>query len=227
MPIEDRIGHKGSGYQNSIYIFNAIKKYGSENFVYEILATTNNQEVADELEKQYIEQFDSKNHDIGYNIKEGGSAGKHSEETKQKIAQSIREKEWSEEALAGRAKGGKSWKGKKRGPKTDEQKAQTSEFMKMRHQRDGHPMQGKHHTEETRKLIGEASKGRKNSEEHKQKLISSRLMSKEREEAIIKAYLEGMPYKEIETIFNTSSSCIARVAKRNNLPKRPHRGYKH
>ena len=33
--LEDRMGKNGSQYKNSAYIYNAIKKYGAENFSYD------------------------------------------------------------------------------------------------------------------------------------------------------------------------------------------------
>ena len=74
-------------YDNSIYLHSAIIKYGKENFKYEILWICNNQEEADEIEKYYIEKYNSRDNSIGYNLKEGGRGGRHSEETKAKISQ--------------------------------------------------------------------------------------------------------------------------------------------
>jgi len=71
----------GAGYVHCAYLHNAINKYGADKFCYEILATTSNQENADYLEDYYINYFDSRNKDKGYNIREGGSRGKNSDET--------------------------------------------------------------------------------------------------------------------------------------------------
>ncbi len=66
------------------YIHHAIAKYGSENFIFEAIATCRNQKDADIIEDQLIQQYDSRNKEKGYNLKAGGSHGEHSEETKQK-----------------------------------------------------------------------------------------------------------------------------------------------
>jgi group I intron endonuclease len=63
----------------------AIKKYGAQNFLPELLILCHTQEVADLWEKEFIAKFDSIQN--GYNILEGGSGisrkgTKHSEETK-------------------------------------------------------------------------------------------------------------------------------------------------
>lgn len=49
----------------------AIKKYGKENFTRTILEECDNQ-FLNEREKHWINYFDSTNHDIGYNVAEGG-----------------------------------------------------------------------------------------------------------------------------------------------------------
>ena len=66
------------------YVHHAIAKYGSENFVFEIIAMCSTQEDADAIEDQLIQQYDSRNKEKGYNLKTGGSHGVHSEETKKK-----------------------------------------------------------------------------------------------------------------------------------------------
>jgi group I intron endonuclease len=54
------------------YISRAMKKYGVENFTYEVIACCRTQEDADELETQLIKQYDSQNKEHGYNIAPGG-----------------------------------------------------------------------------------------------------------------------------------------------------------
>lgn len=68
------------------YLFNAISKYNKNNFNIKPLYICNNQEEANILENYYIIKFNSRNRDFGYNLKEGGSFGKHSDETKQKLS---------------------------------------------------------------------------------------------------------------------------------------------
>lgn len=69
------------------YISRAIAKYGIENFVFEVIATCQTQEDADEVESTLIFQYDSRNKQFGYNVKPGGNVAPHAEETKQKIRQ--------------------------------------------------------------------------------------------------------------------------------------------
>jgi group I intron endonuclease len=52
--------------------YRAIRKYGFEIFTFEILCNASSQKEADELEKFWINEFNSTNNDIGYNISPGG-----------------------------------------------------------------------------------------------------------------------------------------------------------
>lgn len=68
----------------------AVKKYGKENFKKEIIVEGNfNQNLLNELEKHYIQLFNSTNKYIGYNISKGGFNAwlEHTEETKRKISE--------------------------------------------------------------------------------------------------------------------------------------------
>ena len=67
---------------------NSIQKYGIDNFVIEEIDFAETPEKADELEKFYIKKFDTIA--SGYNLKEGGSNGLLSTETKKKISESLR-----------------------------------------------------------------------------------------------------------------------------------------
>jgi group I intron endonuclease len=70
-------------------LYNAMYAHGIENFSIELLETCNTQDELNESEVYFILAFDTiKN---GYNIKEGGDSGRHSEETKQVISQKTKE----------------------------------------------------------------------------------------------------------------------------------------
>jgi group I intron endonuclease len=56
------------------YVHRAMKKYGIDNFVYEVIATCKTSEDADETEMLLIKQYDSRNKDFGYNIAPGGDS---------------------------------------------------------------------------------------------------------------------------------------------------------
>lgn len=79
-----------SRYKDSPRFYNAIQKYGWDNFTHEILSEIEDQNEADNQEIALIEYFDSTNPEKGYNISHGGNAptrGKHlSEETRKKMS---------------------------------------------------------------------------------------------------------------------------------------------
>jgi len=76
----------GSGYVGCFHIQRAIEKYGKDKFFYEVLAATSDQNVADYLEESFIKEFDSFCRENGYNLKMGGSRGKCSQETRDKLS---------------------------------------------------------------------------------------------------------------------------------------------
>jgi hypothetical protein len=78
-----RLGQHVSS-KKCVKLYNALKKYGKEKFTMECLAVSHTQEVADYWEKYFIGRYDSI--ETGYNLRDGGSRGKHSQETKEKIS---------------------------------------------------------------------------------------------------------------------------------------------
>jgi group I intron endonuclease len=92
-------GDSGYGYKGCIYLEYAIKKYGWDQFYYKLLDVCNDQETADYLEQYYIKKYNSVNIQYGYNLKEGGSHGKHSNRTKQKISQALLGKKPTKETI--------------------------------------------------------------------------------------------------------------------------------
>ena len=79
-------GHKGVFY-------NAIRKYGEDSFVWEILDSVDCIEEANKLEVCFISRFNSLSHDFGYNIQIGGDNHKgyrHTSEAKAKISEASR-----------------------------------------------------------------------------------------------------------------------------------------
>jgi group I intron endonuclease len=76
----------GIGYKNCIKINAAINKYGKDSFQYEVLTFCGTQDTADYWEDYFIVKYKSATRENGYNLREGGSAGKLSEETKRKLS---------------------------------------------------------------------------------------------------------------------------------------------
>jgi group I intron endonuclease len=83
---EKRFQEHCSGKSGSTIIENALKKYGSESFTTEILLNCDDI-LLDENEISFIKKYDCIE-PKGYNIRSGGSNGKHSEESKERMRQS-------------------------------------------------------------------------------------------------------------------------------------------
>ena len=72
------------------YLHAAIRKYGWNNFKFHILDTAKSQEELDTMEVCWIDIFQSRNRNIGYNLEKGGrGTGRMSDETKLKISLSL------------------------------------------------------------------------------------------------------------------------------------------
>lgn len=133
----------GRGYETSSRFYNAILKYGWDNFEHLILYTGLSEKEAEEKEKELIAKYNSTNEKFGYNIQPGGKSTKHSEETKRKIG----------------AANAISLKGKKLSP---ERCALISEMFMG----ENNPFYGKHHTDETKEKISSSRKGKCVGEQH-------------------------------------------------------------
>ncbi len=165
----------------------AIRKYGNDNFIFEVIACCLTQEDADLTEIELIAQYGTFGLK-GYNCNVGGKKAtqsaesreknrlahlgkKHTDEAKAKIAEASRNREWSEESktkLSESKKGKSTWvKGKYL---SDEHKAALSKSKK------GKPnpaLIGHKHTEESKKKMSDSKKGTKYSEASKKKMSES------------------------------------------------------
>jgi group I intron endonuclease len=78
------------GYGKCLYLGRAIEKYGKENFYYETLMFCGTQETADYWEIFFIEKYESCNKNKGYNLRYGGSKGRHTDSTKKKLSEATK-----------------------------------------------------------------------------------------------------------------------------------------
>lgn len=123
------------------YIHRAMAKYGIENFNFEIISEYLSKEEVDLAEDKFINEFNSRNKEFGYNIKPGGhlrGIWKHSEETKQKFKLNWKiyhPPESIEKTAAAN-------RGKKRPPASEERKRKIGEANKI-------ALKGKKQSEET------------------------------------------------------------------------------
>ena len=78
---------KNKKNSNCRYLKYALSKHGIDNFKFEIICLCFDEDMND-LEIEYIRKFGTLAPN-GYNLREGGNNGKHHDETKEKIRQSI------------------------------------------------------------------------------------------------------------------------------------------
>lgn len=88
IPWLKRAGLNGNGYRTCNRFWNAIQKYGWENFDHTVLATCDSQSEAMELEKHYIAEHKTTDDQYGYNIKTGGEHQIYPQEIRDHISQS-------------------------------------------------------------------------------------------------------------------------------------------
>ena len=166
---QERWGNQGCNYKSSPYFYNAIQKYGWDNFEHNILYTNLTKEEACRKEQELIAEFNTMNREFGYNSTSGGEIFVMNEETRQKISKALR--------------------GNKNGL--------------------GHPC-----SEEKKKKISEAQKGRKFTEEHRQKLSEAAKKrhvpcSEEKKKKLAQSYPNKKPVYclELDTVFESVQEC--------------------
>lgn len=186
------------------YFHNAVRKYGSENFDWEILEECNTIGELNEREEYWIKELKTISPN-GYNLMGGGNNSTHHKETIDKMSEVKKGKTFSEEH---RKKMSVASKGKSKSKKHCENIAEARK--------------GKTHSEKTRIKMSEAKKGKKRkpfSEEFRKNISEAKQgenhpQSKLTEADIIdirKWYKEGMAQREIGEIKNvvqTNISCI-------------------
>ena len=102
----------GKGYSNNSYFFNAIVKYGWENFRHEILFTGLSLEEAQYEEVKLIRDYRACDERFGYNLRPGGSMSSPSEATRKKMSKAKLGKVYSKksrEKMSQAKKGKETW----------------------------------------------------------------------------------------------------------------------
>ena len=176
--IEHRwVEHKSNCKTKNYVLYRAMRKYGFENFSFEILMECE-EELLNLMEIYYIKKYNSYinwENSNGYNETVGGDKGvkglRHTKESKKKMSEnkkgeknSFYGKHHTEETkhqISERAKGRHH---------TEETKEKLREIHKGLQVGEKHGMWGKHHTDDAKKKISKKMKGRIFSEEHKKKI---------------------------------------------------------
>jgi group I intron endonuclease len=189
------------GYKSCRYLQSAIDKYGKNNFRYEVLTITHTQEVADYWEIYFIDHYDSRNHNVGYNLRGGGSRGKfhHTEKTKRKISETKKGTKLSEEhkqKIAAQMMGPLNHNFGK--PKTAESLAKQSAAMSGKK----HPGYGKRRSDTTKNKIAQAQSGEKSS---KAKLTKDNVIE------IIRLLKLGYSQRKIAKMFHVTRTTISKI----------------
>lgn len=140
----------GKGYRKCIYFYRAIEKYGWDGFDHEIFASNLTEEEAQNMEKLLIKELKTQDPEFGYNISDGGSTTRISDEGRKRLSE---QKKGELNPCFGKIY-------------TAEERARISEQTRG----ERNPNYGRKHTEEERRKISEAITGRHLSEEHKKKL---------------------------------------------------------
>jgi|SaaInl7_200m_RNA_FD_contig_123_12571_length_3633_multi_8_in_2_out_0_8 group I intron endonuclease len=158
--VENRFRDYKTARANS-HLSAAFAKYGFDNFHFGIIETfppTVSQEHLDFLEDAYIVAGDLMNPEVGYNMRRGGSHGRHSDESRQLIAQIQTGRKLSEEH---KRKIGEKSTGRYYSPETRAKIGDAHRGMK--------------HTKETRRKLSESHKGKKPSRESIEKMKQTRI----------------------------------------------------
>lgn len=77
----------GLNYLRCPYFYNAIQKYGWDNFEHIVLFNNLSKDVADIVETALIDKYDTTNRDFGYNLQSGGTNGKPNDVTRLKMSE--------------------------------------------------------------------------------------------------------------------------------------------
>jgi group I intron endonuclease len=193
---------------HSKHLRSAWKKYGEENFKFEIIEIVGDIKLLTYREQYWIDYYESYNPKYGYNIlpKARSSLGmKHTDEAKKKVSianSGENHPNWgkhrSEET---RRKIGLSQKGKIISEKTRKKMSAILKGRKISEEtkkKIGLSKKGKHHSEETKKKMSLSHKGKVRSEEHKKNISlgnKGRKLSEENKKKISLS-LKGRKFSE-------------------------------
>lgn len=188
----------------------AMDKYGVDNFYIEIITVCHTQECANILEDYFIKHFNSIEN--GYNIREGGSRGKFTAETRKRMSLARKGIVFSPEHKRKLSEAGKG----KTFQHTDEAKRKISLSQIGRTS----PNKGKTLSEEQRGKISKAKSGIKFSEEHKENLSKSLMGRKLNEETKRKMSASKIGKTHKDNKFNFTREKLESAISNNNTVRK-------
>lgn len=100
--------NSGRGYSENPHFYKAIEKYGWDGFDHIIIEDFLEENEAKELERYYIELWNTQDRNFGYNMTSGGDGTPNyhpSEETRKKLSDARKRENLSEETLKRRSEG--------------------------------------------------------------------------------------------------------------------------
>lgn len=83
---------KGEGYKFCTHFYNAIQKYGWDNFEHEVIASNLTLEEANNFEELLIKKLNTLDSAFGYNLRPGGRNSSFSEEHKNKLSEAAKKR---------------------------------------------------------------------------------------------------------------------------------------
>lgn len=193
--------HKWSAKNNAAaqVISRAINKHGIANFIFEVIATCRSESsniISDAIEVMLINQYDSRNPAIGYNVAAGGNTIKHTDEMNKKQSDGLKKYYLTNISPL---------KGKR--------------FTKEHRRRISEASFGKPGTNKNRKFSKEWRHKISRSISGKAR-ISSRRFSRRIELKICKMYNDGHSAYYLGNKFNCERSLISDILIRNGVKKR-------
>lgn len=124
----ERRARKGEGYKECTAFYNAIRKYGWNSFLHEVLEDDLSFEDACTKERYYIAKYQSLTSQNGYNLEDGGRVNTAvSEETKRKISRTLTGRKGTPLSAEAKRKIGLANRGRKAPPKSIETRQKLSE----------------------------------------------------------------------------------------------------
>lgn len=188
-----------------MYLHKAMRKYGFDNFICEVIEECHSLDNLYSREKYWIGYYDSTNNKTGYNISLGGDGAtlvggkngmfgrKHTEETKEKIREAKIGLKLSDETkalLSSQRKGV---------PKSEKHKASMSKSRSG----ENHHLYGKSHKDETKMKMSESRRGSSNS--------NAKLSDEDVVEIIKLLNTKKYTQKEIGDMFRVSRVAISAI----------------